>query len=334
MTQRRIRRGHCAGVGRAARISVVAVIATAATANVAFADSMVYASDFGAKKLVTIDPATGAVAEVGPLDPGSGIIVDLASFGGRLFGLVAEYPTQSRVIEIDPATAAILSDHVITVDGAVAPNAVEAMAATPSGALIVSLWRPGAVSIASSNTIATVGLDGAASAFVDYGATADFDGLGLDPASGVFVGVNREPGSGADYVDLLNVTYPGGGASLIVRIPFGPTFNAVDDAIVRGNHIVTLDTSTKRVNLHDRATGVVTSFAQYPAAWSLYAGIADVETSPACLGDLDGDGAVGGSDLGTLLGQWGGTGNADFDGSGTVGGADLGTLLGAWGPCP
>ncbi|MBL9147134.1 MAG: hypothetical protein JNM94_00420 [Phycisphaerae bacterium] len=314
--------------------SAVAAIATAATASVASADSVVYASDFNAKKLVTIDPTTGAVAEVGPLDPGAGIVVDLASFGGRLFGLVSEYPTQSRLIEIDPATAAILSDHVITVNGAVAPNAIEAMAATPSGELVVSIWRPGAASIASSNTIATVGLDGAASAFVEYGADADFDGLGLDPASGVFVGVNREPGPGADYVDLLNVTYPGGASSLIVHLSFSPTFNAVDDAIVRGDHIVTLDTLTKRVNLHDRRTGVVTSFVQYPAAWSLYAGIADVETSTPCLGDLDGDGSVGGSDLGTLLGQWGGAGNADFDGSGTVGGADLGTLLGAWGPCP
>ncbi len=53
-----------------------------------------------------------------------------------------------------------------------------------------------------------------------------------------------------------------------------------------------------------------------------------------CDADLNGDGAVDGDDLGTLLGQWGGTGSADFDGSGLVDGNDLGTLLGDWGACP
>lgn len=54
----------------------------------------------------------------------------------------------------------------------------------------------------------------------------------------------------------------------------------------------------------------------------------------ACLGDLDGDGAVGGSDLGQLLGGWGSAGTGDLDNDGTVGGSDLGMLLGAWGACP
>ena len=57
----------------------------------------------------------------------------------------------------------------------------------------------------------------------------------------------------------------------------------------------------------------------------------------ACPGDLDGDGTIGGADLGLVLGQWGpcGAGQcaADLDGSGSVDGADLGRILGAWGPC-
>jgi hypothetical protein len=58
----------------------------------------------------------------------------------------------------------------------------------------------------------------------------------------------------------------------------------------------------------------------------------------ACPGDLDGDGSVGGADLGLLLGAWGacpGTpclGDLNLDGE--VNGADLGLLLGQWGPCP
>jgi hypothetical protein len=54
----------------------------------------------------------------------------------------------------------------------------------------------------------------------------------------------------------------------------------------------------------------------------------------ACPADLDGDGTVSGSDLGLLLGNWGGSGIGDLDGDGNVSGSDLGLLLGAWGACP
>ena len=49
--------------------------------------------------------------------------------------------------------------------------------------------------------------------------------------------------------------------------------------------------------------------------------------------DLDGDGAVGSSDLGALLAAWGnaGAGGEDLDGDGVVGSSDLGILLAAWG---
>lgn len=61
-----------------------------------------------------------------------------------------------------------------------------------------------------------------------------------------------------------------------------------------------------------------------------------VAVVPPCVGDLDGDGSVGGSDLALLLGEWGacsGSCVADLDDSGFVDGADLAALLGAWGPC-
>ena len=51
-------------------------------------------------------------------------------------------------------------------------------------------------------------------------------------------------------------------------------------------------------------------------------------------GDLDGDGAVTGADIGLLLGLWGSTGYdciADFNDDGFVSGFDLGLLLGGWG---
>jgi hypothetical protein len=59
----------------------------------------------------------------------------------------------------------------------------------------------------------------------------------------------------------------------------------------------------------------------------------------ACAGtaDLDGDGAIGSTDLGLLLDAWGPCPRRcphDLDGNGVVDVADLVALLGAWGPCP
>lgn len=47
--------------------------------------------------------------------------------------------------------------------------------------------------------------------------------------------------------------------------------------------------------------------------------------------DLNGSGAVDGSDLSILLAQWGGPGSADFNGDGIVGPGDLLVLLADWG---
>ena len=55
--------------------------------------------------------------------------------------------------------------------------------------------------------------------------------------------------------------------------------------------------------------------------------------APPCLGDFDGDGMVGLSDLGFLLGCWQQP-CGDLTGDGNTDLADLGVLLGNWGPCP
>ena len=61
----------------------------------------------------------------------------------------------------------------------------------------------------------------------------------------------------------------------------------------------------------------------------------DCPPAPACPADLDGNGLVGGSDLGRLLGAWGPCTDcpADINGDGLVSGPDLGAMLGAWGAC-
>ena len=55
----------------------------------------------------------------------------------------------------------------------------------------------------------------------------------------------------------------------------------------------------------------------------------DGSTTP--FGDLAGDGVVGGSDLGLLFANWGGSGVGDLDGNGVVDAADLGLLLTVFG---
>ncbi len=70
-----------------------------------------------------------------------------------------------------------------------------------------------------------------------------------------------------------------------------------------------------------------------PANASIGVKVPSVPVAP-CFGDLNGDGFVDGSDLGVLLLNWGGTGDADLDGNGVVDGGDLGILLLNWGACP
>lgn len=54
-----------------------------------------------------------------------------------------------------------------------------------------------------------------------------------------------------------------------------------------------------------------------------------------CIGDINEDGVVDGTDLSSVLGFWGLTSStADLDGDGDVDGGDLTLLLANWGPCP
>ena len=58
----------------------------------------------------------------------------------------------------------------------------------------------------------------------------------------------------------------------------------------------------------------------------------DAVCAPPCVAaDLNCDGAVNGSDLATLLGNWGTAGSGDIDNNGTIDAADLASMLAAWG---
>ena len=66
--------------------------------------------------------------------------------------------------------------------------------------------------------------------------------------------------------------------------------------------------------------------AQQTVDWRI-----ELSATPFRVGDLNDDGATDGTDLGILLGAWGGSGPADLNADGVVNADDLGALLGGWG---
>ena len=109
---------------------------------------------------------------------------------------------------------------------------------------------------------------------------------------------------------------------------------------------VDLDTSPRWIEMKldpDEYSNVATGFgvlASGPTARTIWISeatwIADVP--PECKGDINNDGFIGSSDLGLLLGAWGGSADtlpmADLDDDGMVSASDLGLLTANWGPCP
>jgi hypothetical protein len=94
-------------------------------------------------------------------------------------------------------------------------------------------------------------------------------------------------------------------------------------------------------------TGFYTNNASFfdGSQWSLFAFgqdpcseianfAATIVARPECTADFDGNGAVDGGDLATMLGLWDvGFSKADLNGDGAVDGTDLAMLLAQWGPC-
>ncbi len=94
---------------------------------------------------------------------------------------------------------------------------------------------------------------------------------------------------------------------------------------VTGNLAVS-DAGTKMV-FASQATNVIENAT--PADTHDFADLFVALADASSTGDLDGDGAVGPTDLALLLGAWGGS-LYDLDGDGSVGASDLALLLGAW----
>lgn len=299
----------------------------------------VFAVDEPTQTLLRINPSTGVIVEVGPVDLGedTGDVTDLASDGSRLFVLTSVFPDGAFIGELNAETGGTLSSHRVTVGGVNAINAVEAISIDAAGRLILSLWRPGAASIFNSSNLGVLALTGEVTDIVDMGSLRDFDGLGFDP-NGDMVGLNREVGTGFNYVDLHNVSHTPPTSPTIIRIPFSGTFDLVDDCAVLDGEIITIDLEFKRINRHNRASGAISSFTIYPEGHSIFR----VTVVDLCGGDADGSGHVDFADLNLVLSAFNTSqqagaydGRADRDTDGDVDFGDLNLVLSGFNqPCP
>lgn len=92
------------------------------------------------------------------------------------------------------------------------------------------------------------------------------------------------------------------------------------------------------IEIFDQTAGPVVALTVDPVTGDLLAirwSSQPIRYSPPanpCPADFNGDGIVGGADLGLLLAAWDSS-RGDLDGDGTTSGADIGLLLAAWGDC-
>jgi hypothetical protein len=207
-------------------------------------------------RLVTIDPDTGSVAEVGPLVL-NGNIASMEFVGQRLYATESRYPNGAALIEIDPASGAVLSRHEMTLDGAGLVNGVEGLGYdAASGTLVQGLWRPDSSGPAGSNTLGVLALDGVIGPVFSYGPGADFDGLAARGEDGSMYWVDREPGP--NTVEIGAVAAGGARVSLAL-FGFDSTLNGVNDVALapdRGE-LLAADGVTRRVHRFDPATAAL-----------------------------------------------------------------------------
>ena len=143
--------------------------------------------------------------------------------------------------------------------------------------------------------------------------------------------------AGTQVVPILRTNGPAGSGNEFA----GTSVSVTPNLLVAGAPLATINAS------YAGAATVVDYAADCdangtPDALAIASGAADlngdsIPDSCQCTGDLNGDGSVGGQDLGVLLGFWGTTAStfprADINRDGLVTGADLGVLLSQWGSC-
>lgn len=141
-----------------------------------------------------------------------------------------------------------------------------------------------------------------------------------------------------DHLDTATVRWPSGGPTRpLSSVPAGHTWMLIppeDLGDANGDGVVDAADRLLLCRWLGAAVQPGREPMDFDGNWTIDG--ADADAFAAAHGhvasDLDGDGHVGGADLGQLLAGWGGSScAADINGDGSVNGADLGILLSNWG---
>ena len=198
-------------------------------------------------RLVTVDPDTGQVSEIGPLAL-EGNVASMEFVGQRLYATESRFPNGAALIEIDTRDAAVLSRHEITLDGTSMQNAVEGLGYDPdAGSLVQGFWRPGAGNVSTSNTLGYLAMDGTIASPITLGTNADFDGLATLGQGGTLYRVDREPGPNTVEVGTVSM---GGGLTSLVVYSFNATLNGVNDVTLAPDRDELLAVDSVTTNVH------------------------------------------------------------------------------------
>jgi hypothetical protein len=209
-----------------------------------------FSLDRNADRLVTIDPETGQVTDVGAV--GWDIAdADLTIHNGRLYA-VNTNQGGVQLLELDMLSGAALSVVPVTAPGG-AVLLAEGLTSTGGGLLI---GYSSAGSSFLSNAVGQLGLDGSISAPVNLAplnANADLDGLGFDPARGRVTSVDVRPND--QTITFYDLGPDATRYGLIHQLAKTDPTLSVNDLVFAGSIFYGLDDLSDRVHRFDAATG-------------------------------------------------------------------------------
>ena len=217
-------------------------------------------------ELVLIDPVSGDVSLVGPLQYDVSDI-DLASYGGRLFGLDRNTSDRVDLLEIHPLAGGVIWSQQVFLDGTPIEFA-EGLAAS-NGGLVIGFHQTGPSWL--SSVMGDLGLDGAVSNPVDYGSSVDFDGL--TKHGGLFYFSDSELPTSGSETTFFSLDMTGPTFHEITRYPIAQ--HRSNDVAVVGSHLYSLDHTAGALWTTDLVTGEFVSGATLSETGS-YGGLAVV----------------------------------------------------------
>lgn len=232
-------------------LACAAGLAAAPTASADFLYTALENTANGTWRLAKLDLQTHAVSLVGQLNYANpGFITEMAFHNGRLYAVDYDaFGGGTRLLAIDPTSAAVQSVVPITLDGANLNR--RAALASVGGELVISYAAPGSASAQLYNTLARLSTTGAITDAVDYRGVAPEIGVrGLATAPDGRLLAMEHTFTHYLYLSLLGrdpASY-----ERFVEEGAQPFFNAVE--VFRGR-VYLMDNVSNTVQVYDAHTG-------------------------------------------------------------------------------